>query len=273
MRLRKATTLAAPVLVLALAATACGGGGDGDGDGGITIGIKYDQPGVGLRDADGEFSGFDVDVATYIAGELGYEPEEITWQEAPSADRENMLRRGDVDMIVASYSITAERADQVAFAGPYFLAHQDLLIRTDAEAPTEEGIGDLTLCSVGGSTSAQRMEEEYGANLQNFQTYSECLDGIVGGSLDALTTDDAILAGYAAQDEYAGELALAGLNLSDEFYGVGLPLDSDRVDAVNEAITQMVDDGSWDRFVEENFGPSGYEPEAAPAIGSGPTAE
>ncbi|WP_059011528.1 glutamate ABC transporter substrate-binding protein [Streptomyces specialis] len=274
MRLRKASVLAAPLLALALTATACGGGGGDEGDGdGITIGIKFDQPGIGLRDANSEFSGFDVDVATYIAGELGYEPGQITWEEAPSADRENMLRRGDVDMIVASYSITPERAEQVAFAGPYFLAHQDLLISSDAETPTEESIGDLTLCSVGGSTSAQRMEDEYGANLQNFQTYSECLDGIVGGSLDALTTDDAILAGYAAQDEYAGELTLAGLNLSDEYYGVGLPLDSDRVDAVNEAITRMVDDGSWDRFVEENFGSSGYEPEPAPAIGSAPTTE
>ncbi|RBM11124.1 glutamate ABC transporter substrate-binding protein [Streptomyces sp. PT12] len=268
MRLRKASALAASAVALTLTATACGGGGDD----GITIGIKYDQPGLGLQNEEGEFVGFDVDVARYIAGELGYEEDEITFEEAPSPEREQLLERGDVDMIVASYSITEEREEQVDFAGPYFVAHQDLLLRTDTEVPTPEAINDLTLCSVSGSTSAENVQRDFApdANLQPFNTYSECLTGLENGTLDALTTDDSILAGYAAQEQHQGKFALAGLELSDEYYGVGLPQDSEDLEDVNDAIAQMVEDGTWEELVEEHFGPANYDADPAPEIGARP---
>jgi glutamate transport system substrate-binding protein len=269
MRLRKTSALAASVLALSLAATACSSGGD---DEGITIGIKFDQPGLGLLNSDGDHVGFDVDVATYIAGELGYEPDQITFEEAPSPERESLLSRGDVDMIVATYSISEEREEQVDFAGPYFLAHQDLLVRADYEVPNVEAINDMTLCSVSGSTSAANVQRDFApdANLQEFNTYSQCLNGLESGRIDALTTDDSILAGYAAQQEHQGKFRLAELDLSNEYYGVGLPKDSEDLEDVNSAIEQMVSDGSWDQFVEEHFGPAGYTAEPAPEIGTRP---
>ncbi|ARQ68143.1 glutamate ABC transporter substrate-binding protein [Streptomyces marincola] len=278
MRLRRTTTLAASLLAITLTATACGGGDDDSGDGGggdeIVIGIKFDQPGLGLLTPDGDHVGFDVDVATYIAGELGYEPDQIVFQEAPSPERENLLSRGDVDMIVATYSISEEREESVDFAGPYLLAHQDLLVRADYEVPNEEAINDMTLCSVSGSTSAANVQRDIApdARLQEFNTYSECLNGLERGRIDALTTDDSILAGYAAQPEHQGKFRLAGLELSNEYYGVGLPKDSEDLDAVNDAITAMVEEGAWDEAVAEHFGPAGYEPEAAPEIGTRPEA-
>ncbi|WP_049563771.1 glutamate ABC transporter substrate-binding protein [Streptomyces sp. SBT349] len=269
MRLRKASALAASAVALALTATACGGGGD---DEGIVIGIKFDQPGLGLLTEDGDYEGFDVDVARYIAGELGYEEDQIEFEEAPSPDREQLLERGDVDMIAASYSITEEREAQVDFAGPYFIAHQDLLIRAGEEVPSTEAINDLTLCSVAGSTSAANVQEDFApdAALEDFNTYSECLTGLENGGIDALTTDDSILAGYAAQEEHQGKFALAGLELSDEYYGVGLPKDSEDLEDVNAAIEQMVEDGTWAELVEEHFGPAGYEADPAPEIGARP---
>ncbi|KAB8167971.1 transporter substrate-binding domain-containing protein [Streptomyces sp. 3MP-14] len=266
MRLRKASALAASVLALSLAATACGGGGDDDT---ISIGIKYDQPGLGLKTPDGEYVGFDVDVATFIAGELGYEPDQIDFVESPSGDRETMLDRGDVDFIVASYSITDERKEQVDFAGPYFVAHQDLLIRDGETVPNEEAINDLTLCSVGGSTSAANVQEEFApdAELEELGTYSECLTGLENGTVDALTTDDSILAGYAAQEQNQGKFALAGLELSDEYYGVGVPKgETELRDDINAAITKMVDEGAWQDAVNEHFGPANYDAEPAPEI-------
>jgi glutamate transport system substrate-binding protein len=284
MRIRKASALAAAVLALSLAATACGSeddeGGDGgssggSGDGGgqeLRIGIKYDQPGVGLQNEDGTYSGFDVDVATYIAGELGTTPENIEFIEAPSENRETMLQNGDVDFIVASYSISPERLELVDFAGPYFLAHQDLLVRSDAEV-SEDAINEMKLCSVTGSTSAQNVVDSIApdAELQNFGTYSECVPAVQSGTIDALTTDDSILAGYAAQDEYEGQFKLAGFNLSDEYYGVGVPKgETQLVDDINTALQQMIDDGSWDEAVEANFGPANYENEPAPEVGQLP---
>src|SRR5690625_4063311 len=94
--------VAAGAAIVALGLAACGGG-SGDGDG-VTIGIKFDQPGLGLKVGE-EFTGFDVAVARYVAGELGYTDDQITWRETPSGNREDMLEGGQVDLIVATYSI------------------------------------------------------------------------------------------------------------------------------------------------------------------------
>ncbi|MEU8849096.1 glutamate ABC transporter substrate-binding protein [Streptomyces sp. NPDC048564] len=276
MKLRKASAAAAAAVVLALTATACGGDGDSDsgsGSGGgdkIKIGIKYDQPGLGLKEPDGTFSGFDVDVATYVAKELGYEPDQIEFVETKSADRENALARGDVKLIAATYSITDERKEKVDFAGPYLLAHQDLLVKTDSDITEATDLNGKNLCSVTGSTSAQNVRKDFApkANLKETGGYSECIAGLQSGSVDALTTDDSILAGYAAQEQYKGKFKLAGLKLSNENYGIGVKKgDTETVNKVNAALEKMVQDKSWDKAVQENFGPASYKNEPAPKIG------
>ncbi|MGW3724527.1 glutamate ABC transporter substrate-binding protein [Streptomyces sp. NPDC000851] len=277
MKLRKATAAAAAALVLSLTATACGGD-DGDGDSGsgsgggdkIKIGIKYDQPGLGLKEPDGSFSGFDVDVATYVAKELGYEADQIEWVETKSADRENALARGDVKFIAATYSITDERKAKVDFAGPYLLAHQDLLVRADSDIAEGTDLNGKKLCSVTGSTSAQNVKDEIApdAQLKQNGTYSECIAGLQSGAVDAVTTDDSILAGFAAQEQYKGQFKLAGLKLSNENYGVGVKKgDTETVNKINDALEKMVSDGSWETAVKENFGPANYKNEQAPKIG------
>ncbi|MFF9117443.1 glutamate ABC transporter substrate-binding protein [Streptomyces massasporeus] len=277
MKLRKVSAAAATALVLALTATACGGDGDGDsngsGSGGgktIKIGIKYDQPGLGLKEPDGSFSGFDVDVATYVAKELGYKPDQIEWVETKSADRENALSRGDVKMIAATYSITDERKQKVDFAGPYLLAHQDLLVKKDSDIKEGTDLNGKKLCSVTGSTSAQNVKNEIApkAQLQELGGYSECIAGLQSGALDAVTTDDAILAGFAAQDQYKGQFKLTGLKLSNENYGIGVKKgDTETLNKINDALEKMVSDGAWDKAVTDNFGPANYKNEKAPKIG------
>ncbi|MGW3987033.1 glutamate ABC transporter substrate-binding protein [Streptomyces sp. NPDC004830] len=275
MKLRKVSAAAATALVLALTATACGGddSGDSNSSGGgktIKIGIKYDQPGLGLKEPDGSFSGFDVDVATYVAKELGYKPDQIEWVETKSADRENALSRGDVKLIAATYSITDERKQKVDFAGPYLLAHQDLLVKKDSDITKATDLNDKKLCSVAGSTSAQNVKKDFAPKAQLDQRggYSECLSALQSGAVDALTTDDSILAGYAAQDQYKGQFKLAGLKLSNENYGVGVKKgDKATLDKVNAALEKMVKDGAWKKAVEENFGPANYKYEQAPKIG------
>ncbi|MFE4049260.1 glutamate ABC transporter substrate-binding protein [Streptomyces sp. YIM B13518] len=276
MKLRKVTAASAAVFALALTATACGGDDSGDngssssgGGGKIKIGIKYDQPGLGLKTPQG-YEGFDVDVVTYVAKELGYEPDQIEWVETKSAERENALSRGDVKLIAATYSITDERKQKVDFAGPYLLAHQDLLVKADSDISEATDLNDKKLCSVTGSTSAQNVKNDFApkAQLSNRGGYSECLSALQNGQVDALTTDDSILAGYAAQDQYKGKFKLAGLKLSNENYGIGVKKgDTETVDKVNKALEKMVSDGSWEKAVEENFGPANYKNEPAPKIG------
>ena len=279
MKLRKVTAAAAAAFVLSLTATACGGD-DNDssssdtgasGGGKIKVGIKYDQPGLGLKEPDGSFSGFDVDVATYVAGELGYEPDQIEFVETKSADRENALARGDVDFIAATYSITDERKEKVDFAGPYLLAHQDLLVKKDSDIAEGTDLNGKKLCSVTGSTSAQNVKDKIApdAQLKEYGTYSECIAGLQSGAVDAVTTDDSILAGFAAQDQYKGQFKLAGLKLSNENYGIGVKKgDTEQVDKINAALEKMVKEKAWDKAVEDNFGPADYNNEAAPKIGN-----
>ena len=166
-----------------------------------------------------------MDVATYVAKELGYEPNQIEWVETKSADRENALARGDVKFIAATYSINDERKEKVDFAGPYLLAHQDLLVQDGLQRSARPRTSTARSCvRVTGSTSAQNVKDEFApkAQLQQNAGYSECIAGLQSGAVDAVTTDDSILAGFAAQDKYKGQFKLAGLKLSNENYGIGV---------------------------------------------------
>lgn len=167
----------------------------------LTIGIKFDQPHLGFKDGN-TYTGFDVDVATYVAGKLGFKPNQIVFTEAVSAQRETLLQNHQVDMIFATYSITDARKEKVAFAGPYFIAGQDLLVRAgDTSITGPESLNDgKKLCSVTGSTPAQNIKDNYasGVQLVEFKTYSECVTALLSSKVDAVTTDDIILAGLAA---------------------------------------------------------------------------
>jgi glutamate transport system substrate-binding protein len=254
--------------VLALGLAACGdsgngGSGGGGGGGGSTwkVGIKFDQPGLGLKEGS-KYTGFDVDVAKYVAKELGHDEGDIQWVQAPSAQRETLISTGQVNMIVATYSITDKRKEQVSFAGPYFIAGQDLLIRADDTSITgPDSLTGKKLCSVTGSTSAQKVKDKYpGVQLQEFGTYSECVAALVSKGVDALTTDNTILAGYASQAQYKGKLKVVGKTFSEERYGIGIKKgDKALCEKINTAIGKMISSGDWQKAIDANLGPAGFK--------------
>ncbi|WP_407560096.1 serine/threonine-protein kinase [Streptomyces sp. 184] len=234
------------------------GSGDGRGRKSLTIGIMPDQSNMSYCDRDGEYVGFEVDVARYIAGELGVEAEDITWRELSATERTSLLVRGKVDFVVASYEITDARKEQVNFAGPYLSARQDLLMRADDRAPDATDLNDMRLCAVAGSTSAQVVKEggAPGADLTERASSTECLTALDKGEVDALTTDDSLLVGYATHGGNASDYRLAGLELSAEhFYGVGVPKgETELRDDIDKAVEQMIADGSWAVFAERYLG-------------------
>ena len=269
MKVRQIGAVAA-ASVLALALAACGdsakdsGSGGGGGGGSFKIGIKFDQPGLGLKQGS-DYKGLDVDVAKYVAKELGHSENDIQWVQAPSAQRETLISTGQVNMVVATYSITDARKEKVSFAGPYFIAGQDLLVRADDSSITgPEALTGKKLCSVTGSTSAQKVKDKYpGVQLQEFGTYSECVTALVSKGVDALTTDNTILAGYAAQDQYKGKLKVVGKTFSEERYGIGIKKgDTATCEKINTALKKMVDSGDWKKAVDDNLGPAGFKPDA-----------
>jgi glutamate transport system substrate-binding protein len=264
---RRVTAAIALAVAVPFAATACGGGGGGD-ENTIVIGTKFDQPGLGLRNPDGSMSGFDVDVATYVAQELGYTPEQIEWKEAPSGQRETLIQNDQVDYIVATYSITDSRKEKVDFAGPYLITGQSLLVRNDNTDIT--GAASLAnnkrLCSVSGSTPAQKIKDEYpSVQLQQYDTYSACIEALKNGAVDAVTTDEVILAGYAAQTP--GAFKIVGDTFSEERYGIGLKKDDAEMRAkINDAIEKMESSGAWKEAFDKNLGPAGITAPAPPQV-------
>lgn len=225
----------------------------------VRIGTKDDQPGTGIA-VEGEYVGMDTDVGRAVAAQLGHSEDDIEWVVAPTPQREDLLVNDQVDFIVATYSINDERKERVQFAGPYFISGQDLLIRSDDDSITgPEDLDGKALCSVQGSTPAQRIADEYeGVELINYDSYSLCMEALQSGAVDALTTDDVILAGYAAQDAYAGDVEVVGNVFSDEFYGIGLNQETEACGEINEIITMLWEDGTMEEIIENNLGPANY---------------
>jgi len=232
-------------IMLPFAATACGGGGGNK----IVIGTKFDQPGLALKNPDGTMRGFDVDVAKYVAKQLGYNEDRIEWKESPSGQRETLIQNNQVKYIVATYSITDARKAKVDFAGPYLITGQSLLVR-----------------AVAGSTPAQLIKDKYpGVQLQQYDTYSACVEALKNGAIDAVTTDEVILAGYAAQSP--GAFKIVGKPFSEERYGIGLKKgDTDLRTKINDAITKMEQDGSWKAAFDKNLGPAGIPAPTPPPL-------
>ncbi len=236
--------------------------------GSITIGVKSDQPGIGFKDpATGEYEGFDIEMAKIVAAELGFEPDEIDFTETVSDNREPFLQAGRVDLVLASYSITPERRQIVGQAGPYYVTGQQLLVREeDKDRITgPEALEGVEVCSVTGSTSIETVETEYGATPVGFDTYSECVEQLKNGQVDAVTTDGAILLGYAA--EAPDELEVVGEEFSEERYGIGFAKeDGDLCEFLKQTIQESYENGSWQEAFNATLGQAGVEAPQPPAV-------
>lgn len=287
MRLRR-TKAAVAACGLALGLAACGDAGDGgsgenlageDVDcadfegrvaeiceaGTITIGVKYDQPGLGFKSATSDVpTGFDVEVAKLIAADLGIATEDIKWEETVSDNREPFLQQGRVDLVLATYSITDERRQVVGQTGPYMVTGQQLLVPADSDVESIEDLQGQEVCSVTGSTSIERINEG-GAKGVGFDSYSECVQKVLDGTVEAMSTDGAILAGFAAQNE--GELKVVGEEFSEERIGVGYSKDAPEMcEFINSSLEESFEDGSWAEAFETTLGPSGVETPDPPEL-------
>ncbi|GGJ77447.1 glutamate-binding protein [Pilimelia anulata] len=268
MRITRIVAVAAAA-TLALTGLAACGDDSGDAAGGIVqkaskdkklvIGVKADQPGLGLQTGS-TYEGFDIEIAKIIAKGLGVEESGIEWKTTVSANREPFIQQGQVDLVVATYTINDERKQKVGFGGPYYIAGQDLLVEAANTAITgPESLTGKKVCSVTGSTPAKRIQSEYPkAQLQQFDSYSKCIADLAGKKTEAVTTDDIILAGYAAQSQYAGKFRVVGKTFSTEPYGIGLKKDDkEGCNKINEILRTSATDGSYQKAWDTSLGKSG----------------
>ena len=163
----------------------------------IVVGVKYDQPGLGFKDASSDIpTGFDIEIAKLLVADLGIDPESdsVTWEETISDNREPYLVEGRVDLVLATYSITDERREIVGQTGPYMLTGQQVLVAADSDITGIDDLKGEEVCSASGSTSLENVEAE-GAIGAPADTYSQCAEDVLNGSVKAMSTDGSILLG------------------------------------------------------------------------------
>ena len=272
-RMRIALVAAAAVSALALAGCAGGGGDETEPTeeaaaptfeagttmadlaeaGKITVGTKFDQPLFGQVGPDGVPVGFDVEIAKIIASELGIDEENIEWVESVSANREPFIENGQVDIVVATYTINDKRKEVVSFAGPYFLAGQSIMVLADNEdIKSEDDLVGQPVCSVSGSTPAEKLVE-IGALPELTDGYDKCLEPLRSGAVVAVSTDNVILAGLVAQNE--GEFKVVGEPFTEEPYGIGLAKDDTEFRMwINDVLEEAYEDGRYQEAWEATAG-------------------
>jgi ABC-type amino acid transport substrate-binding protein len=260
--------LVALVLALGLAVAACGDDDDDDDGqeqeqtasevqqfpadstlgriqdaGEIKIGVKYDVPPFGFQNPQsGEVEGFDVDLGRAIAEKLGVKPNFI---EAISDNRIPFLEDGTVDIVLSTMTINAERDQEIDFSEPYYIAHGRILVPQDSDIAGVEDLAGKRVCTALGSTYEETLKKQAPkADLRLVDSYSECLELIQNGAVDAVSTDDVILTGMIIQDD---SLKLVEAEpLTTEPYGVGIKDGDKQVqDFVNDVIAEYKSNGAW----------------------------
>lgn len=232
----------------------------------MVVGVKFDQPGFGQKDpVSNKVDGFDVAIAKEIGKALGLKEEQIEFVESVSANRIPFLQEDKVDMVVATMTINADRKTQIEFSRPYYLAGQSILVKKDNT--TIKSVTDLNgknVCSVQGSTSEKNVVAKAPqANLLSLTGYAACVDSLKSGRVEAVSTDDIILAGFAANDT---SLKLVGGQFTQEPYGIGIKKGkTDMVQFVDGLLAKWYADGTWDKIYDKYLGKVEGLPKAAEA--------
>lgn len=235
----------------------------------IRVGTKFDQPLFGLKGLDGKPTGFDVEIAKLIAAKLGVAADNIEWTETPSKVREEVIEQDKVDFVVATYTINDKRKERISFAGPYYQAGQDLMVKSDNTAITgPESLRDAKskVCSVTGSTPAENIREYIdAANLVLFDVYSKCADALRTGQVDVVTTDNVILLGLI--DESDDAFKLIGKPFTEEPYGIGIKKgDVKFCEFIHETLTEAAANGSYEKAWKDTAGAVATETPTLPTL-------
>ncbi|GHH41811.1 glutamate ABC transporter substrate-binding protein [Lentzea cavernae] len=209
----------------------------------LIAGVDQNSYLMGFRNSfTGEIEGFDVDVARQIAKAVFGDEKKVQFKVVTAAERIPMLQSGAVDVVVRTMTITCQRLESVDFSQVYYQAGQRVLVRRNSGIAGVEGLADKRVCVASGSTSLGNVVTRAKTTV-SVPNWTDCLVMLQQGQTDAISTDDTILAGLAAQDPYT---EVVGSRFTDESYGVGIPKgQEDLVRFVNGVLERMRTDGTW----------------------------
>lgn len=210
----------------------------------------------------GDIQGFDVDLARAIAQAIFDDPSHIEYRVLSSGERVDALKNRTVDVVVKTMSVTCDRLHDVAFSSPYYVASQRILALRGSGITDAADLADKRVCAARGVTSIGRLQSiAPRVKMVTTSTWADCLVMIQQGQVDAVSTDDTILAGLAEQDPW---VQVVGPSLGTEYYAVGIPKgQDDMVRFVNGVLAQVRADGQWQQWYNRwlsILGP-GYPPQ------------
>lgn len=226
----------------------------------LVVGIDTSSNLFSFRDpTTGTIQGFDVDIAREVARDLFGDPDRVEFRVLSSADRIRALQDRTVDVVVKTMTITCERRAQVAFSTVYFEARQRVLAMKQSGVLDTGDLAGRRVCAAAGTTSLQRIQQvQPEATVLTVPNWADCLVVLQQRQVDAVTSDDSILAGLATQDP---NLELVGPGFSSEPYGVGVNRDDpDLVRQVNGTLDRIRSDGTWQRLHDRWLGVLGPTP-------------
>jgi polar amino acid transport system substrate-binding protein len=224
----------------------------------LIAGVDQNSYLMGFRNSfTGEIEGFDVDVARQIAKAVFGDEKKVQFKVVTAAERIPVLQRGEVDVVVRTMTITCDRLKDVDFSQVYYQAGQRVLVRRNSGITGVEGLADKRVCVASGSTSLGNVVNRAKTTV-SVPNWTDCLVMLQQGQTDAISTDDTILAGLAAQDPYT---EVVGSRFTDESYGVGIPKgQDDLVRFVNGVLERMRTDGTWSGIYGRWLTPLGPAP-------------
>jgi putative glutamine transport system substrate-binding protein len=210
----------------------------------LKIGVKYDSPPFGVLDpVTNTVKGFDIDIAHALAKAILGDPNKIQFVQVTSANRIPLVQNGDIDMFIATATITPARLQQIDFSNVYYVAGESLLVKKSSPIKSYKDLGGHSVCTTAGSTEDTTIRKiAPAATVQTFDSYADCFQALKNGRIDAMTTDNTILVGYMAQDP--ADLQLVGGLLSFEPYGIGMAKGNATLEkAVNGALAGLFKNG------------------------------
>jgi len=199
-----------------------------------------------LNEKDGRMRGFDAGLAQLVARYILGDGAKVKFTQVTSSTREQVLINDQVDMVLATYSITPARAEKISFAGPYYTSQAGVLVKASNRAiQSYSDLAGKKVATQAGSTGPAILAQYAPkAAVQEFQTHQEALDALRQGRVDAYVTDYTLL--LNALSLGTGDTRLAGAPFgAEDPYGVGLPKGSDGVAFVNAFLNKVEADGTW----------------------------
>ncbi|MFI9629394.1 transporter substrate-binding domain-containing protein [Streptomyces sp. NPDC052042] len=236
----------------------------------LAIGVSGDQPGVSELVSAKEKSavglqGFEVDLARFIATDLGFDAKRVRFVPLSPSTRVISLQRGEVDLVLSGYAITSRRKTEVDIAGPYYISGQSFLLRRDSKATGPEDFYGRRTCVVERSTVQQKLHERFpNIDIVMRESNRQCVRDLLDGNVDAVASSDFLLAGFAKQHRAELRMINAPLGAPEE-YGVAMRRGEDALRrAVCTSIQRYVSSGAWQRSYNKHLASPGLlSPEPA----------